>query len=106
MQEIEKYRLGKAGLLKKAITNDRSQPMLSTTKVRGVFVYESEKHSQNADILKEIERGARLKHVKCNDRSKPNLKGIKTFKRQMTKEEKLEKGFSFGDDNLPSEELE
>ena len=39
------------------------------------FVYESEKHSKEADILKEISQGAKLKHVRCNDRSKPNLKG-------------------------------
>lgn len=39
------------------------------------FVYESEKTSQDADILKEISQGSRLKHVRCNDRSKPNLKG-------------------------------
>jgi len=99
MQEIEKYRC-KAGLLKKTQCNDRSQPMLSKSKVKGVFVYESEKHSKDADILKEISAGARLKHVRCNDRSKPNLKGIKSFKRQLTKEEKLDKGFSFGDDTF------
>ena len=40
------------------------------------FVYESEKDSKNADILKEIQRGSKLRHVKCNDRSKPNLRGI------------------------------
>jgi len=40
-----------------------------------------------------------LKHVKSNDRSKPCLKGIKSFKRQQTKEEKLGQGFSFGDDD-------
>ena len=39
------------------------------------FVYESEKHSKDADILKEINKGIKLNHVKCNDRSKPNLKG-------------------------------
>merc|ERR1712013_975233 len=77
---------------------DRSKPILSKSKVKGVFVYESEKHSKDADILKEIGQGARLKHVRTNDRSKPNLKGIKSFKRQLTKEEKLNKGFSFGDD--------
>jgi len=99
MKEIEKYRCS-AGLLKKTVTNDRSKPILSKSKVKGVFVYESEKHSKEADILKEISQGARLKHVKCNDRSKPNLKGIKSFKRQLTKEEKLDKGFSFGDDDF------
>jgi len=56
--------------------------------------------------LKEISQGAKLKHVRCNDRSKPNLKGIKTFKRQLTKEEKDKKGFSFGDDGLDMDEME
>jgi len=97
MKEIGQYR-GSTGLLKKTVTNDRSKPILSKSKVKGVFVYESEKHSKDADILKEIGQGARLKHVRTNDRSKPNLKGIKSFKRQLTKEEKLNKGFSFGDD--------
>jgi len=97
MQEIGKYRCP-GGLLKKTVCNDRSKPILSKSKVKGVFVYESEKHSKDADILKEIATGSRLKHVRCNDRSKPNLKGIKSFKRQLTKEEKLDKGFSFGDD--------
>ena len=41
------------------------------------FVYESEKHSKDADILKDINKGIKLNHVKCNDRSKPNMKGTK-----------------------------
>jgi len=104
MQEIEKYRV-KAGMLNKVVTNDRSKPMLSKSKVKGVFVYESEKDSKEADILKEISQGQKLRHVRCNDRSKPNLRGIKTFKRQLTKEEKDKKGFSFGEDAL-EEDLE
>merc|ERR1719305_2082623 len=47
----------------------------------------------------------RVRHARCNDRSKPNLRGIKTFKRQLTKEEKDKKGFSFGEDAL-EEDLE
>ena len=39
------------------------------------FVYESEKDSKEADILKEISQGQKLRHVRCNDRSKPNLRG-------------------------------
>ena len=35
MQEIEKYRC-KAGMLNKVQTNDRSKPMLSKSKVKGV----------------------------------------------------------------------
>jgi len=104
MQEIEKYRC-KSGMLNKVQTNDRSKPMLSKSKVKGVFVYESEKDSKEADILKEIAQGQKLRHVRCNDRSKPNLRGIKTFKRQLTKEEKDKKGFSFGEDAL-EEDLE
>jgi len=104
MQEIEKYRC-KSGMLNKTQTNDRSKPMLSKSKVKGVFVYESEKDSKEADILKEISQGSKLKHVRCNDRSKPNLRGIKSFKRQLTKEEKDKKGFSFGEDAL-EEDLE
>ena len=46
------------------------------------FVYESEKHSKDADILKEINKGIKLNHVKCNDRSKPNLKGKNSFHHQ------------------------
>ena len=86
------------------------------------FVYESEKSSKDADILKEISQGSKLKHVRCNDRSKPNLKGehyqsdvtctkllsvgIRAFKRQLTKEEKLANGFSHGDDGFADSELE
>ena len=43
------------------------------------FVYESEKDSKDADILKEINTGAKLKHVRTNDRSKPNLRGEQSF---------------------------
>ena len=39
------------------------------------FLYDSEKTKQEEDILKDIEKGVRLKHVKTNDRSKPNLRG-------------------------------
>jgi len=99
MKEIGQFRSGTRGILNKAQTNDRSKPMLSKTKVKGVFVYESEKESKNEDILKEISKGIKLKHVRSNDRSKPCLKGIKSFKRQATKEEKLGKGFSFGEDD-------
>ena len=40
------------------------------------FVYESEKSKKDVDILKSIQKGAKLRHVRTNDRSKPNLKGI------------------------------
>merc|ERR1712141_220522 len=61
------------------------------------FLYDSEKSKKDEDILKDIEKGVRLKHVRTNDRSKPNLRGIKAFKRQNTKEEKKKQGFAFDD---------
>ena len=39
------------------------------------FYYDSEKDLQNKDILKDIKKGVRLKHVRTNDRSRPNLRG-------------------------------
>ncbi len=36
-------------------------------------MFESE--AKDSDILKEISKGVKLKHVRTNDRSKPNLKG-------------------------------
>jgi len=97
MKEIEKFRCSH-GLLKKTVCSDRSKPILTKTKVKGMFVYDSEKDSKNADILKDIQKGAKLRHVRCNDRSKPNLRGIKSFKRQLTKEEKNASEFSFTED--------
>jgi len=88
MQEIEKFRCSH-GLLNRVQCDDRSRPILTKTKVKDNFVYDSEKELKNADILNEIKGGHKLRHVKCNDRSKPNLKGIRQFKRQLTKEEKL-----------------
>ena len=43
------------------------------------YLYECEKTKQEEDILKDIEKGVRLKHVKTNDRSKPNLRGTVLF---------------------------
>ena len=39
------------------------------------FIYDSEKDQANKDILVDIKKGKRLRHVKTNDRSKPNLRG-------------------------------
>ena len=39
------------------------------------YLYDSEKSKKDEDILKDIEKGVRLKHVRTNDRSKPNLRG-------------------------------
>ena len=60
-----------------------------------MFDNESPLDERDKDILKDIQKGVRLKHVRTNDRSKPNLRGIRSFKRQLTKEEKLANGFSF-----------
>lgn len=106
MKEIGAHR-NSHGLLKKSLCNDRSAAILTKTKVKGVFIYDSEKDSKEKDIMKEISDGIKLKKVKINDRSKPNLKGIKSFKRQVSKADakQAELGFSFGDD-VPEEELE
>ena len=96
MAEIEQFRYGHAGKLNKTITNDRSKPVLNTVKIgKNVrrswslsplmrfnnflllqFVYESEKYIHNKDILNDIKKGVRLKHVRTNDRSKPFLRGL------------------------------
>ena len=39
------------------------------------FIYESERNAHNKDILQDIKKGVRLKHVRTDDRSKPNLRG-------------------------------
>lgn len=39
------------------------------------FLYESEKSNVHNVLLKQIESGVALKHVQCNDRSKPKLDG-------------------------------
>ena len=44
------------------------------------YLYDSEKSKKEEDILKDIEKGVRLKHVRTNDRSKPNLRGNISFR--------------------------
>jgi neural Wiskott-Aldrich syndrome protein len=82
--------------LKKVVCNDRSQPVLPKTKAKGSvcvltqihhnqdltcvlfqFIYESEKSHSNVHLalLNQIQRGAQLKKVRTNDRSKPQLQG-------------------------------
>lgn len=39
------------------------------------FIYDSEKNLAENDIFHEIKKGVKLRHVKTNDRSKPNLMG-------------------------------
>ena len=81
------------------------------------FIYESEQKAAEHDIFDEIKKGVRLKHVRTNDRSKPNLQGeftifsvknvrksvsrkfiilsgIRSFRRQLTKEERLKSSIS------------
>ena len=54
MKEIEKYRCS-AGLLKKTVTNDRSKPILSKSKVKGVVsivLYESASLNKYTEVTK------------------------------------------------------
>ena len=49
------------------------------------FIYESEQKAAEHDIFDEIKKGVRLKHVRTNDRSKPNLQGeFKILSRKKT----------------------
>merc|ERR1719340_305764 len=66
--------------------------MLSKMKVQGKFIYDSEQKAAESDIFHDIKKGVRLKHVKTNDRSRPVLQGIRCFRRQTTKEDRLRKG--------------
>lgn len=58
------------------------------------FIFESEKPNSHNELLKEISKGVRLKKTKTNDRSKPNLEGLRKFRRQMTIEEQVQKSMS------------
>eukprot|EP00094_Tigriopus_californicus_P007637 TCALIF_07354-PA protein Name:"Protein of unknown function" AED:0.17 eAED:0.17 QI:0/0.75/0.8/1/0.75/0.8/5/166/792 len=97
MEEISGFRTGH-GKLRKVVCNDRSRPILSTEKVGENFLYESEMGLPNQDILKDIRKGVKLKRVRTNDRSRPCLRGIRNFRRQTTKEERLKNGFAFEED--------
>uniref|UniRef100_A0A8D8SUV9 WH2 domain-containing protein n=1 Tax=Cacopsylla melanoneura TaxID=428564 RepID=A0A8D8SUV9_9HEMI len=102
MKEVEQ---GKK--LRHVQCNDRSAPIVSVVKKdeneekgQGQFVFESE--SKNVDkvhnaLLNEISQGVKLKKVKTNDRSKPNLNGLRKFRRQMTVDEKIQKSMSMAD---------
>ncbi|KAL3272275.1 hypothetical protein HHI36_022755 [Cryptolaemus montrouzieri] len=81
--------------------NDRSTPILprckSQSKTGEHFLYESEKAQQSTvhnELLKQIQQGIQLKSVKTNDRSKPQLEGLRKFRRQMTIEEQIQKSVS------------
>uniref|UniRef100_A0A1B0CNS9 WH2 domain-containing protein n=1 Tax=Lutzomyia longipalpis TaxID=7200 RepID=A0A1B0CNS9_LUTLO len=71
--------------------NDRSRPILtckSMTKVKGQFIFETEKANAHNVLLQQIQQGIRLKPTKCNDRS------LRKFRRQMTIEEQIQKSES------------
>ncbi|KAK9876299.1 hypothetical protein WA026_012597 [Henosepilachna vigintioctopunctata] len=96
LKEIE----GKKSL-KHVQCNDRSTPILprckSQSKTGEHFLYESEKAQQSTvhnELLKQIQQGIQLKSVKTNDRSKPQLEGLRKFRRQMTIEEQIQKSVS------------
>lgn len=72
----------------------RSNPILtskSVTKIQGQYIYETEKPTKLNKLLTEIQTGVRLRPTKTNDRSKPNLDGLRKFRRQMTIEEQIQK---------------
>lgn len=48
-------------------------------------------------LLKAINSGVKLKTVKTNDRSRPNLDGLRKFRRQLTIEEQIQKSMSKAD---------
>lgn len=71
--------------------SDRSRPILPNSRGKGgKFVYESEKPMMHNQMLEQIQRGVRLRHVRTNDRSKPdfNRLGIRKLRRQVTTDEK------------------
>lgn len=75
----------------------RSSPIItksSVVKNKDQFIFESEKPNSHNALLKEINSGVKLKKVKTNDRSKPNLEGLRKFRRQMTIEEQVQKSMS------------
>lgn len=77
--------------------NSRSQPIITRSVVvknKGQFIFESEKPNSHNELLKEISKGVKLKKVRTNDRSKPNLEGLRKFRRQMTIEEQVQKSMS------------
>lgn len=64
------------------------------TKVKGQYVFETEKNNKLNVLLQEIHTGVRLRPTVTNDRSKPNLEGLRKFRRQMTIEEQVLKSES------------
>ncbi|XP_059609035.1 titin isoform X2 [Phlebotomus argentipes] len=92
MAEVEQGRK-----LRHVECNDRSRPILtckSMTKVKGQFIFETEKANAHNALLQQIQSGIKLKPTKCNDRSRPVLQGLRKFRRQMTIEEQIQKSES------------
>ncbi|VVC36825.1 WH2 domain [Cinara cedri] len=95
MKEVES---GKK--LKHVECNDRSAPIISSTKSQGQFLYESETKAEETDhhqLLKDIQHGVKLRKVKTNDKSKPYIEGLRKFRRQETIDEKIQKSVSMAD---------
>jgi chromosome segregation ATPase len=92
MKEVESGRK-----LRKVQCNDRSNPIInckSVTKIKGQFIFETEKDAAHNKLLNEIQGGVKLRPTATNDRSKPILAGLRKFRRQMTVEEQLKKSES------------
>ncbi|XP_051175801.1 uncharacterized protein LOC127290972 isoform X2 [Leptopilina boulardi] len=90
--------------------NDRSAPLIERvdkviTDPKGPvhFIYESEKSNVHNQLLHQIQRGVALKSVKTNDRSRPNLEGLRKFRRQLTIEEQIKKADEPVEAILPDE---
>ncbi|KAF0767031.1 formin-like protein 14 [Aphis craccivora] len=95
MKEVESGRK-----LKHVECNDRSAPIIPSTKSKGQFLYESETKAEETDhhqLLKDIQHGVKLRKVKTNDKSKPYIEGLRKFRRQETIDEKIQKSVSMAD---------
>lgn len=105
MKEVESGRK-----LKHVQCNDRSAPLIErVNKVKTDptgpvhFIYESEKSNAHNKLLHQIQKGVQLKSVKTNDRSRPNLEGLRKFRRQLTIEEQIKKADEPVETILPDE---
>lgn len=94
---IYKYVCIYIALFDHEIADFRSSPIItrsSVVKNKDQFIFESEKPNSHNKLLTEISKGLKLKKTKTNDRSKPNLEGLRKFRRQMTIEEQVQKSMS------------
>lgn len=84
-------------LIEMFLISFRSSPIITRStlvKNKDQFIFESEKPNSHNNLLKQINKGIKLKKTKTNDRSKPNLEGLRKFRRQMTIEEQVQKSMS------------